>query len=247
MERYKGNIHSFESFGSVDGPGVRCVVFLQGCDMRCKYCHNPETWAKSCGDLTDVNELYERIKRYKSYWGKNGENGGVTVSGGEPLLQVDFVTELFKRLKDDGIHTALDTSGHPFSEDSTFLEGFNELLKYTDLVILDLKAYDSVLHKELCGFSNENILKMARYLSENGKDMWIRHVLVPGITDSEDDLRALSAFIEDLKTVRKTEVLPYHTLGAFKWEKLGIEYPLHGVPTPTAEDIERAEKILKVK
>lgn len=244
MERYKGCVHSFESFGLVDGPGVRCVIFMQGCDMRCKYCHNPETWRHSGGEEYLPEELVEKVKKYKSYWGRNCENGGVTVSGGEPLLQIDFVTELFKLLKAEGIHTALDTSGHPFCSDKVFLEKFAELIKYTDLVMLDLKAYDDKLHRELTGFDNKNILKMAGYLSECGVPVWIRHVLVPGVTDSDDELYSLRDFIATLKNVQKTEVLPYHTLGLFKWENMKLDYPLKGIRTPLQEDVERAEKIL---
>lgn len=243
MDGYKGYIHSLESFGSVDGPGVRFVVFMQGCNMRCKYCHNPETW-NSGGAEYSAPELLEQALKYRPYWGKDANRGGVTLSGGEPLLQLDFATEFFALLKKNGIHTALDTSGQPFSRDKNFLRRFDELLKYTDLVLLDFKHMDSSAHKALTGFKNENILDMARYLSNKGIPMWIRHVLVPGITDSTENLLTLKKFISTLKTVEKVEVLPYHTLGLIKWEKLGIKYPLEGVPTPTAEDIKKAEYIL---
>lgn len=245
MTEYKGIVNSLESFGSVDGPGVRFVVFMQGCKMRCKYCHNPETWSGKGTEYTP-QQLLEKAMKYRMYWGKDMEKGGVTVSGGEPLLQIEFVTEFFKLLKSKGVHTALDTSGQPFEETEEYLAKFDELLKYTDLVLLDLKEPDSQKHKDLTGFGNENIFKMAQYISEKNVPMWIRHVLVPGITDSEDGLRELSDFIDSLKTVEKVEILPYHTLGTLKWEKLNLKYPLEGVPTPTKEEVEKAQKILKI-
>ncbi len=211
--------------------------------MRCRYCHNPETW--SCEGISHTpRELFEKAWKYRTYWGRDMNNGGVTVSGGEPLLQIEFVTEFFKVLKTKNVHTAIDTSGQPFCEDKEFLDKFDELLKYTDLVLLDLKAYDNEVHKKLTGFTNDNIFKMAEYLSDKGIPMWIRHVLVPGITDSEKELTELSKFIKTLKTVERVEVLPYHTLGLFKWEKLKMKYPLAGVRTPSKEEVERAEKIL---
>lgn len=243
MDGYKGYIHSLESFGSVDGPGVRFVVFMQGCNMRCKYCHNPETW-KPGGTEYTAQQLLQQVLKYRPYWGKDARHGGVTLSGGEPLLQLDFAAEFFRLLKENGIHTALDTSGQPFSRDENFLRSFDTLLKYTDLVLLDLKHMGNNAHKALTNFPNENILDMARYLSDKNIPMWIRHVLVPGITDSTENLLNLKKFISTLKTVEKVEVLPYHTLGLIKWEKLGIKYMLEGVPTPTAEDIKKAEEIL---
>lgn len=239
----QGYIHSIESMAAVDGPGVRFVVFMQGCNMRCKFCHNPETWG--CGKVSYTpDELLKKALKYRSYWGTSSNHGGVTVSGGEPLLQIEFVTEFFRLLKDNGVHTALDTAGQPFSESSDFLEKFDELLKYTDLVLLDIKEYDSKKHKALTGFDNKNILKMAKYLSDKKIPMWIRHVLIPDITDDEKGLCELSEFIKTLKTVEKIEVLPYHTLGVSKWEKLNIKYPLLGVRTPTQEEIKKAEDIL---
>lgn len=235
-----GYVHSLESFGLVDGPGVRFVVFLQGCAMRCKFCHNPETW-KSSGEEWTAEKLYERVYRYHKYW-KN--NGGITVSGGEPLLQMEFVTELFKLAKKDGVHTAIDTAGQPFSDDPQWLESFKELMSVTDLVILDLKEMDAEKHKSLTGFDNSNILKMAQWLSDNGHSMWIRHVLVPNLTDDADGLQKMHAFISSLKTVERVEILPYHTLGIMKWNSLGIKYPLENTPVPTKEQIETAEKIL---
>lgn len=236
----KGYVHSLESFGLVDGPGVRFVVFLQGCAMRCKFCHNPETW-KSGGEEWSVDKLYERVYRYRKYW-KN--NGGITVSGGEPLLQLEFVTELFKLAKKDGVHTAIDTAGQPFLDDPKWLDAFKELMSVTDLVILDLKEMDAEKHKALTGVDNANVLKMAQWLSDNGHAMWIRHVLVPNLTDDADGLQKMHEFISGLKTVERVEILPYHTLGIIKWNSLGLKYPLEDTPVPTKEQIETAEKIL---
>lgn len=239
----KGRVHSFESFGLVDGPGVRYVVFMQGCAMRCKYCHNPETWAGGGANWT-AKALFDKVYRYSRYWGKDG---GITVSGGEPLLQMDFVTEFFKLAKARNVHTAIDTAGQPFSLDEKWLGSFKELMEVTDLVMLDFKDWREEHHKELTGFGNRNIIEMARWLSDNGKDMWIRHVLVPGLTDDENDLAEMGNFISELKTVKKVEVLPYHALGMFKWEKLGIDYQLKDAVAPTSDEILRAEKLLRVK
>ena len=244
MDSCKGIVHSLESFGSVDGPGVRFVVFMQGCNMRCKYCHNPETWSCSGGEEWSAPDLFKKVFRYHSYWGKNMEKGGVTVSGGEPLMQIEFVIEFFKILKANGVHTTIDTSGQPFTMEEEWLAKFDELLKYTDLVMLDLKEIDDEKHKKLTGFTNENILQMAKYISDKGKAMWIRHVLVPGLTDDEAGLKEMADFIATLKTVEKVENLPYHTLGLFKWDNLKLKYPLEGVPSPTKEEMERADKIL---
>lgn len=240
-ETVKGIVHSVESFGSVDGPGVRYIIFLQGCHMRCKYCHNPETWAMDGGEVMTAQEAFDKAYRYKNYW-KN--NGGITVSGGEALLQIDFVIELFKLAKEHGVHTTLDTSGNPFTREEPFFSKFNELLKYTDLFLLDIKIMNDDKHKELTGWTNSNILDLAKYLSEQGKDMWIRHVLVPGITAQDEDLEQLRDFVADLKTVKRFEVLPYHTLGVFKWENLGIDYKLLDVLPPTKEEIQHAEELL---
>lgn len=237
-------VHSIESFGAADGPGVRFVVFLQGCKMRCIYCHNPDTWNLSGGTEMSAEELIERALRYKSYW-KN--DGGITVSGGEPLLQIESLTEFLKLAKCNGIHTTIDTSGNPFSFEESFMQKFNELMKYTDLVMLDLKHIDTDKHEKITGFKNKNILDMAKYLSDIGKSMWIRHVLVPNYTDSNDDLLKLQKFISSLKTIEKIEVLPYHTLGMFKWENLGIEYKLNGINSPTHEKVENAVRILNNK
>ena len=239
-----GHVHSLETFGLVDGPGVRTVVFLQGCRMRCRYCHNPETWSMSGGEEWSAKDLFNRVYRYRTYW-KN--NGGITVSGGEPLLQIDFLLEFFALAKAKGIHTTLDTAGNPFTREEPFFGKFRKLMELTDLVMLDFKEMDGVRHKELTGVSNDNILDLARYLSDTGKDMWIRHVLVPGLTDDEDGLRRTADFIRSLNTVQRVEVLPYHTLGLFKWQKLGIPYPLPDAVPPTPEQVKRAEELLQVQ
>lgn len=238
-----GKVHSLESFGLVDGPGVRFVVFLSGCNMRCKFCHNPETWKKE-GEEWSAEKLFQRVKRYRPYW---KDNGGITVSGGEPLLQMEFLTAFFSLAKKEGIHTAVDTAGQPFCYDPDWLESFGRLMQVTDLFILDIKDMDPAGHKALTGFENENILAMARFLSDNGKKLWIRHVLVPGLTDREEDLIALREFISSLKTVERVEILPYHKLGIMKWEELKIPYPLEGVPVPTEDQIIRAEKLLEIR
>ena len=232
-----GYIHSLETFGLVDGPGVRFVIFLKGCKMRCQFCHNPDTWSGTGTEWT-AKALFNHVKRYKSYW---RNNGGITVSGGEPLLQTEFVTELFTLAKTANIHTAVDTAGQPFCTDKAFLEKFDRLMRFTDL---DLKMMDSGGHKKLTGVDNANILQMAEYLSSHGRDMWIRHVLVPGLTDDENDLAEMHRFISGLKTVKRVEILPYHTLGTIKWRELGLGYPLEGVPVPTDEQVKRAEELL---
>ena len=239
-----GLVHSLESFGSVDGPGVRFVVFLQGCAMRCQYCHNPETWACTSSSQWTPEALFKHALRYRSYWGKRDRRGGITVSGGEPLLQMPFVTEFFRLARENGVHTALDTAGQPFREDPEFLARFDRLLEQTNLVILDLKEMDEEKHKALTGHTNRNILAMARYLSDKGIPLWIRHVLVPGLTDDPQGLKELDEFIRSLKTVERVEVLPYHTLGRFKWDRLGIPYPLGDTRVPTREEVEQAEAIL---
>ena len=237
----EGYVHSLESFGSVDGPGVRYVIFLSGCAMRCQFCHNPDTWNMKEGQVTTADELLNKALRYKGYW---GNKGGITVSGGEPLLQMDFLTELFRKAKQAGIHTTLDTSANPYTEKEPWHTKWLELMKYTDLVLLDIKQIDEKEHIKLTGHTNRNILAMAQELSDMVKPVWIRHVLVPGGSDKDEYLHRLADFIHTLKNVERVEVLPYHTLGTFKWEKLGIPYPLEGVKPPTQERIDNARKIL---
>lgn len=233
-----GHIHSTESFGAADGPGVRFIVFMQGCRMRCRYCHNPDTWKMDGGDEMTADEILKRALRFKPYWGKDG---GITISGGEPLLQIDFVIELFKKAKELGINTCIDTAGNPFTKEEPFFSKFEELMKYTDLLLLDLKEINPTRHKDLTGFDNSNIIEMAKYLSEINKPVWIRHVLVPEHSDFDEDLDALGDFIDTLSNVDRVEILPYHTLGKFKWENLGIPYTLESISPPSAERIENAK------
>ena len=239
MEDLTGKIHSIETFGTVDGPGIRYVIFLQGCHLRCKYCHNRDTWDTTIGTPKKVSELVQDIQKYSDYI--KFSKGGVTVTGGEPLLQPKFLIALFTELKKLGYHTALDTSGmFPLTPE------VKQVLSLTDLVLLDIKHIDDEKCKDLVGFSNILELEFANYLSENGIKMWIRQVIIPGITDDENDLIRLKEFLQTLKTVEKIELNPYHTLGVYKWEDLGLEYPLKGVRQANTEDIERAKRILGI-
>lgn len=235
-----GKIHSTESFGTVDGPGIRFVVFMQGCSLKCKYCHNRDTWDTNSGTTISVSELVKEVLKYKTYI--DNSNGGVTVSGGEPLLQTEFVTEFFKELKKLNIHTALDTAGSlPISDK------IKELLKYTDLVLLDIKHINNEKAINLTGISNKNNLEFAKYLSNINIPVWIRQVLIPGYTDDKFDLIKLKEFLNTLKNVEKVEILPYHDLGKFKWEKLGDKYELENVKFPTNEDIQKAKNLLGIE
>ena len=243
MSICKGRISATESFGSVDGPGIRFIVFVQGCRYRCQYCHNPETWEREGGYEATAQDIFRQAWRYRPYW---KQTGGITVSGGEPLLQLAFVTELFRIAKAKGVNTVIDTAGEPFTYDDPFFSAFEELLPLTDLFLLDLKQIDDVKHRALTGVSNKSALALARFLSERGKRMWIRHVLVPGWTTGEDDLRRLADFIAGLKTVDRVEVLPYHAMALHKYEELRLPYRLGDTPAPTAEEIARAEEILRV-
>ncbi len=242
MEEVKGYIHSTESFGSVDGPGIRFIIFMQGCRMRCQFCHNVDTWNIHGGKEVTADEIIERALKYKEFWGKKG---GITVSGGEPLLQIDFLIELFKKCKQQGIHTTLDSCGKPFTYEEPFFSKFVELLNYVDLILLDIKHIDSEKHKELTGWPNENIIELAKFLSDKGQKIWVRHVLVPERTDYDEYLIRLSDFVASLKNVLRFEVLPYHKLGVYKWKTLGIPYKLEGIDTPSQERVENANRILK--
>ena len=244
MEERIGYVHSLESFGSADGPGVRYIIFLSGCNMRCQFCHNPDTWDIKAGKEYTASQLLKTANRYRPYW---GSEGGITVSGGEPLLQIDFLLELFQKAKEMGIHTTLDTSGNPFTTEEPFYSKWKELMKVTDLVMLDIKHIDEEQHKILTGKTGKNILEMARQMSEMGQPMWIRHVLVPERNDTDEYLHRLADFIKTLKTVERVEVLPYHTLGVFKWKNLGIPYKLEGIDPPTAERVENAKRILRAE
>lgn len=234
----EGRIHSFESLGAVDGPGVRFVVFMQGCSLKCKYCQNRDTWNLKGGTTYSSDEIVEKILRYKNYI---MPNGGVTISGGEPLLQTKFLIELFTKLKKYNIHTCIDTSGSVVLTDE-----IKELIDLTDLFLLDIKCINDEKAINLTGVSNKKELEFARYLSNINKPMWIRQVLVPGYTDDEQDLIKLREFISTLKFVEKVEVLPYHDLGKFKWEQLGEVYPLENVRTANNDDVKIAKEILEI-
>lgn len=237
MEKVLGNIHSIETCGTVDGPGVRFVVFTQGCPMRCMYCHNPDSWDTGENKRLSVSDI---IKQYESV--KEFCKGGITVTGGEPLMQTEFVTELFKQAKEKGIHTALDTSGILFNPvDTTKID---ELLKYTDLVLLDIKHINNEEHEKLTKHSNKNILAFAKYLSDIDKPVWIRHVVVGGLNDKEEYLTKLGEFMGTLNNVKALDVLPYHDMAIPKYENLGIEYLLKGVPPLTKEAAIRARNTI---
>ena len=229
-----GYIHSFESFGTLDGPGIRFVIFMQGCPLRCAYCHNPDTWDMTKGKKYSVEEIVDEVVKYKNYF---ENNGGVTISGGEPLFQIDFLIELCKSLKQQKIHVALDTSGYA-------TERIDELIKYVDLFLLDIKHIDEKKHIELTTKSNKKILAFAKFLSDNNKNMWIRYVLVPGMTNDTEDLVNLKEFIMGLNNVLKIEILPYHTLGKDKYKKMNIDYQLEDVLPPSKEEIKKAKVIL---
>ncbi|CEG27482.1 pyruvate formate-lyase-activating protein [Bacillus sp. B-jedd] len=233
-----GNIHSIETFGTVDGPGIRYVIFTQGCLLRCQFCHNADTWEIGSGKQMAVDEIMDDLRSYLPFIESSG--GGITVSGGEPLLQVPFLLELFKECKKAGIHTAIDSSGGCFSSAAHFLAQLDELMEYTDLVLLDIKHIDRKKHIGLTGMANDHILEFAKYLSNRNVPIWLRHVLVPGITDDADDLLRMGEFIGTLKNVHKVEILPYHKLGVYKWEALGLEYPLKDIEPPSEEKAQEA-------
>lgn len=237
----KGRVHSTESFGTVDGPGIRLVVFLKGCPMRCLYCHNPDTWEMEGGTEMTAVEIINQFQSARTYY----KNGGITVSGGEPMMQMDFVTELFSMAKAQGIHTCLDTSGVLFSpSNSLVIEKIDRLLKVTDLILLDIKHIDSDEHKKLTGHPNENILAFAQYLDEKHIPVWIRHVVVPGITFNRNELYHTGRFIGTLSNVKALDVLPYHDMGKAKYKKLGITYPLEDTKPLTAEQAAAAKQVI---
>lgn len=236
-KEYYAKVHSMESFGTVDGPGIRFILFLQGCNLKCKYCQNRDTWNMNLGELKSMQEIFEKILRYKNYI---SGKGGVTVSGGEPLLQVDFLIKLFEKLKKENIHTCIDTSGMV-----KITENMKRLIEFTDLFLLDIKHIDSKKCEELVGTTNKYEIEFAKYLSKIGKHMWIRQVIIPGITDDENDLLNLGKFISSLKTVDRVEFLPYHNLGQYKWKNLGFEYEFENIRVATDDDIKKAENIIK--
>ncbi len=228
-------VHSIESFGTVDGPGIRYILFMQGCELKCKYCHNRDSWDITGGQVKSIDEIFNKILNYKEYI---CPNGGVTISGGEPLLQYEFLINLFTKLKKEKIHTCIDTSGM-----ISINNEIKKLIELTDLFLLDIKHIDSEKCKYLVGVSNEKELNFARYLSDKGKKMWIRQVIVPGYTDEKEDLRKLKKFVSDLKTVDKIEFLPYHSMGKYKWNNLGLDYEFEYVRDADDDDIKRAQEI----
>lgn len=234
-----GRIHSLESFGTVDGPGIRFVVFFQGCPMRCLYCHNPDSWDPKGGSEMTAEEILQQADSVREFL----KNGGITATGGEPLMQLEFLTELFRRAAEEyGFHTCLDTSGVTFCEKNK--KKFDELMKYTKLVMLDIKHIDPALHKKLTSQKQDNIIDFARYLSDNGIPVWIRHVLVPGITQNDEHLYKLGQFIGTLRNVKAIDVLPYHNMGKPKYEKLGIEYPLKNTRIPSEDEAVHARRVI---
>lgn len=236
-----GRIHSLESFGTVDGPGVRFVVFVQGCPMRCAYCHNPDTWEINAGTPMEPADIIQKFERNRGFY----TDGGLTVTGGEPLLQIDFLIDLFTLAKEKDIHTCIDTSGIVFKKDNAeLIEKLDRLMKLTDLVMLDIKHIDNEKHMDLCKQPNDGILAFAEYLSDKGVDIWIRHVVVPGYTDIDEYLDKLGYFIGGLKTLKALDVLPYHTLGLPKYEKLGIDYRLKDVPAMDKSQVVEKKKII---
>jgi pyruvate formate lyase activating enzyme len=231
----KGRIHSIETLGLVDGPGIRAVVFMQGCKLRCAYCHNPDTWKTNGGQEITTEELITKIIRYKSYFKTSG--GGVTLSGGDPLLQPEFAAEFFKRCKEEGIHTALDTSGYGLGE-------YDEILKYTDLVILDIKHIEETSHKNLTGQGRHGFFEFLSAVKSNSKKLWIRHVVVPGITDSEEHIKKLAEYINTIPDVEKIELLPYHTYGVDKYKAMNMPYRLEGTPPMSSVKMKELNEIL---
>ena len=238
----KGYIHSLESFGTVDGPGVRYVVFFQGCPMRCQYCHNPDTWNMANGTQMEADEILEKYERNKSFY----KSGGITATGGEPLFQIDFLTELFTKAKAKGIHTCLDTSGITYQKgDEALAAKYNRLLAVTDLVMLDIKHMEENAHTKLTGHSNRNVFDFAELLQEKQIPVWIRHVVVPGITYDKEELTALGKYIRTLSNFEHLEVLPYHTMAKSKYQNLGMEYPLGDTPELTEDEAKKAKEIIE--
>ena len=233
----KGSIDSVETMGLVDGPGIRYVVFLQGCKLRCFFCHNPETWKMEEKNTTTAEELIDKIKRYKNYFGKEG---GVTFSGGDPLCQPEFLLECLKQCKQEGIHTCLDTSGVGCNK-----EIYPEILSYTDLVILDIKAVTPEAYKKMTGYPMKDFLEFLELCQKLEKKLWLRQVIVPGINDTEEYILELKKYIKNIKNVERVELLPYHLYGVEKYKKLGIPYRLDGVPAMKKEDLDKLNQILQ--
>lgn len=237
----KGKIHSLESFGTVDGPGVRYVVFVQGCPMRCAYCHNPDTWAMTDGTLTDPETIIQNFENNRPFY----TSGGITVTGGEPLMQVDFLIDLFTLAKEHNIHTDIDTSGIAYNPNNKeFIAKLDKLMSLTDLVMLDIKHIDPVKHKELTAQPNDGILAFVSYLEEKNVDMWIRHVIVPGLTDDDEYLYKLGYFIGGFRNLKALDALPYHTMGKSKYEKLGMEYKLADTPAMGQKELLEKKQVI---
>ncbi len=236
-----GYIHSKESFGTVDGPGIRYVLFMQGCPLRCIYCHNPDTWETGKGEKITPDEVLQEFNKNRSFYSK----GGITVTGGEPLLQVDFLTELFKKAKAENIHTCIDTSGITYNTDNpAYMQKLDELMKYTDLVMLDIKHIDPESHKKLTSKDNSRVLDFAKYLETKKIPLWVRHIIIEGYTDKPEDLRKLGEFIGKLKNLKALDVLPYHTMGVNKYKEMGICYPLEGMEALPMEKAVEAKKYI---
>ncbi|MDD2575280.1 MAG: pyruvate formate-lyase-activating protein [Acholeplasmataceae bacterium] len=238
-EKLYGNVHSIETFGAFDGPGLRYVLFLQGCPMKCKFCHNRDTWGTGTNKLMTVEEILNDYDRYKAFYKK----GGLTVSGGEATLQLEFITELFRQAKEKGIHTCLDTAGATFTE--TRIKEFNKLLDYTDMVLLDIKHIDNDVHKWLTGLPNNNILRFSKLLDDRQIPTSIRHILLPDINSQDEYVIKLRTFLDTLSNIVSIEVLPYHTKGITKWEQMGLKYELLDTPEPSEELIKHVETLLK--
>ena len=232
----KGRIHSIETFGTVDGPGIRYILFFQGCPLRCKYCHNRDTWDTKGGKEYTTDEIINDALKYSTYMKFSG--GGITASGGEATLQSEFLTELFAKAKKNNIHTCLDTSGF------VNIETIDPVLDNTDLVLLDLKHMIDEDAKDLTGVGIEKTLKLAKHLDERNIPVWIRHVLVPGYTDDVANLEAMGKFISTLHNVERFEILPYHSLGVHKWENMGFDYELKNIEDASDKDIQRAKDII---
>lgn len=233
-----GRIHSFQSLGAVDGPGLRYVVFLQGCPLRCAYCHNPDTWDTQGGTPYDVEEVVKKIKRYRSYFQKNG---GVTVTGGEPLLQADFVAELFCRLKQEGIHTALDTSGNGCADK----DKIENVLEYTDLVLCDVKFLSQEEYQKNCRGSFDSVCSFLEQVKVQNVPLWVRHVVVPSLTDSPEYMKRLHAFLQHYPNLVKVELLPFRKLCLEKYQSLGISFPLEALPEMKQEKVKELYQYLK--
>ena len=237
----EGRYHSIESFGNVDGPGTRMVLFLQGCPLRCLYCHNADTWLMNDGKTITVDEVVTRFEKNQAFY----RNGGITVSGGEPLLQIEFITELFTKLKAKGIHTCIDTSGAVYQPGNLHQsEKLKKMLEVTDLLLIDIKHIDTHKNKILTGQPNEHMLEFIRFVDEQAVSYRIRHVLVPGYSDDEQDLYQMGKFIGELKYAKALEVLPYHSMGENKWDMMGMEYPLKDLEAPSDAVVMRAKELI---